>query len=356
MSTDEVTRMFMPRKAVQRTSSSSSTTSNSTVTGPPSHSEGNTLTNGEAGSWSSRAKPSRGLWPSSKVEAVSGVSTARSQSVSTSSSGPSASSAMSAIHQPAPIIPSQNMLQSQQPNGGRVMPPQGQNESPVVLALLPMNGTFERKHINVPFFPEVLRIGRQTNAKTVPTPINGYFDSKVLSRQHAEVWSDRNGKVWIRDVKSSNGTFVNGQRLSPENRDSEPHELRENDMLELGIDIVSEDQKTIVHHKVSAKVEHAGVFGNNTNVLDLNFGDLDPASGGGLIASPLSQQMMHSRGRTGSNGSLGSNGRISGPQSVAGSQISGPGQQRQVNMWLSTISIEQVVKRLTVSAPLPDIP
>ncbi|KAH9888564.1 hypothetical protein C8Q73DRAFT_807850, partial [Cubamyces lactineus] len=54
-----------------------------------------------------------------------------------------------------------------------------------------------------------------TNAKTVPQGRNSYFDSKVLSRQHAEVWED-NGKIFIKDVKSSNGTFIKGERLSPE--------------------------------------------------------------------------------------------------------------------------------------------
>lgn len=193
---------------------------------------------------------------------------------------------------------------------------QGGSDPPALLVLLPMNGTFERKQITVPLFPEILRIGRQTNAKTVPTPANGYFDSKVLSRQHAEIWADRNGKIWIRDVKSSNGTFVNGTRLSPESRDSEPHELRENDMLELGIDIVSEDQKSIVHHKVSAKVEHAGIHNNTANVLDLNFGDIDPSSSGGLMGAALPQHAQM-RNRGSSQGSVTSNGRH-GMQNVGG--------------------------------------
>jgi pSer/pThr/pTyr-binding forkhead associated (FHA) protein len=249
------------------------------------------------------------------------------------------------------------MVQSQQQNGVRnTTNGQNSNEPPAVLTLLPMNGTFERKQINVPFYPDILRIGRQTNAKTVPTPYNGYFDSKVLSRQHAEIWSERSGKILIRDVKSSNGTFVNGQRLSPENRDSEPHELREGDMLELGIDIVSEDQKTIVHHKVSAKVEHAGIYGTTTNVLDLNFGDLDPATGGGLLPSPLSQPMTHRGGRPGSAASMRSNGQMSGPQSVTGSHMNAMNQQRQMNFWMSPITIEQVVKKLTVSNLLFQVP
>lgn len=210
-----------------------------------------------------------------------------------------------------------------------------------------MNGTFERKTISVPFYPDSLRIGRQTNAKTVPTPANGFFDSKVLSRQHAEIWADRNGKIWIRDVKSSNGTFVNGARLSAENRDSEPHELQTQDHLELGIDIVSEDQKTVVHHKVAAKVEHAGFLGATNNIMDMNFGDLDPANGAMMLPSQGSLQM---RGRAGSQGSVASNGRLGPPTSVAGSQMSAINQQKPLNFWLTPVTTEQIVKRLAVSS------
>ncbi|KAL9609174.1 MAG: hypothetical protein Q9167_006033 [Letrouitia subvulpina] len=252
------------------------------------------------------------------------------------------------MHQPSPIVSSQSRLQTQQQqNGGRIDSSASQSEAPAILTLLPLTGTFDRKQISVPYFPEVLRIGRQTNAKTVPTPTNGYFDSKVLSRQHAEVWADKNGKVWIRDVKSSNGTFVNGVRLSPENRDSEPHELREHDTLELGIDIVSEDQKSIVHHKVSAKVEHAGVYGSGANVLDINFGDIDPNSGGQLVGQQINHGVPQLRGRGSSQSSIGSGGRATGLSSIVGSHQGGLAQQRQMNFWMNPITIEQVVKKLT---------
>ncbi|KAJ5266736.1 hypothetical protein N7478_009544 [Penicillium angulare] len=339
---DEVSRMLMQRKPVQRSNSSSSlvsTSSTNTVTTSQDTHAGQS-SNGE-NTWSSKKKPTRSLWPSSKSEPVAGVTNARSQAVPAFSAGPTATSTMSAIHQPQSIVPSQHMLQSPQQNGIRQQPNGQSADPPAILALVPLNGTFEKKQISVPFYPEVLRIGRQTNAKTVPTPVNGFFDSKVLSRQHAEIWADKTGKIWIRDVKSSNGTFVNNQRLSPENRESEPHELRENDTLELGIDIVSEDQNTIVHHKVSAKVEHAGLYGTTPNILDLNFGDLDPASGGGLLPSPLSQPLSHLRGRSGSNASNRS------AQSAASTQLNAMHQQRQMNYWNSPISVEQVVKRLT---------
>lgn len=301
-------------------------------------------TSSEPNNWGSAAVrkkvPRTGPWPSNKADAISGVSTARPASVLTN--GNSAPNSMNSIHQPAPMVPSQHIA----PNGSQQMRPQAQApEGEPMLYLLSMNGTFDHKRISVPFYPEVLRIGRQTNAKTIPSPANGFFDSKVLSRQHAEIWADRSGKIWIRDVKSSNGTFVNGARLSAENKDSDPHELQSQDHLELGIDIVSEDQKTVVHHKVAAKVEHAGFLGATNNVMDMNFGDLNPANGTSLMLP--SQGPM--RGRTGSQGSVGSNGRMGPPSSVAGSQMSAMGQQRPMNFWLTPVTTEQIVKRLSVS-------
>ncbi|CAI4211166.1 unnamed protein product [Parascedosporium putredinis] len=210
-----------------------------------------------------------------------------------------------------------------------------------VLHLLSLNGTFERKTIQVPFAPDTLRIGRQTNQKTVPTPSNGYFDSKVLSRQHAEIWADRSGKIWIRDVKSSNGTFVNGTRLSQENRESEPHELQTADHLELGIDIVSEDQKTVVHHKVAAKVEHAGFLSPSSNLLDMNFGDLDPANGNVLSSG---QRVMHAHSRNGSNAPAMGNGRMISTAGLMGGPTNGAPHQR--GYWVAPITAEQIVKRL----------
>jgi len=239
----------------------------------------------------------------------------------------------------------QNGQPEAQQNGAVALGKVRQNENAAVLYLTPMNGTFERKTINVPFYPDVLRIGRQTNNKTMPTPTNGYFDSKVLSRQHAEIWADRNGKIWIRDVKSSNGTFVNGQRLSQENKDSDPHELREQDMLELGIDIVSEDQKTVVHHKVAARVEHAGFYGSG-NVLDLNFGDLDASNNSGLMGANLGQNIGQMR-RTGSQTSLNSNGRMS--VGSAATNVSNA-QQRAPHFWLAPVNMDKIIQKLNVSA------
>ncbi|KAI9292780.1 hypothetical protein K502DRAFT_294796 [Neoconidiobolus thromboides FSU 785] len=94
---------------------------------------------------------------------------------------------------------------------------------------------------------EKVKVGRQVSPKTAPEPTNGYFDSKVLSRSHAEFWADGD-KVYIKDVKSSNGTYLNGHRLSGDGQESLPKLLFDGDIIEFGIDIYNENgsSKTII--------------------------------------------------------------------------------------------------------------
>ncbi|KAJ7051453.1 hypothetical protein C8F01DRAFT_1376791 [Mycena amicta] len=101
----------------------------------------------------------------------------------------------------------------------------------------------------------VIRIQRQVDGTASPSADNGIFENRALSRKHAEVWlSEDHGisRVLIRDVKSSNGTFVNGERLSAEGLESEPRELQTDDILEFGSDII-DDQGEIISHKVTAR-------------------------------------------------------------------------------------------------------
>lgn len=350
MDPDEVRGMFAPRKQLSRSNSASSLASNSSNTSVATNGSQSNGTNGtslsatsDLSQWSSstvprkRAQP-KGYWPPGKTDAqfdYPRVSQIRPNG-------------MVAPHNIIQAGHGQNQLaQSQQTIRGQLGPEHLTAVQPV-LYLLSLNGTFERKTIAVPFAPESLRIGRQTNQKTVPTATNGFFDSKVLSRQHAEIYAERNGKIYIRDVKSSNGTFVNGTRLSQENRESEPHELQTADHLELGIDIVSEDQKTVVHHKVAAKVEHAGFLSNTNNVMDMNFGDLDPANGTMMIPNgPL-----HTRGRPNVN-MVNPGGRMLPSYPGLSGQGSNISQQR--SFFLAPIATDQILKRLAVSSVNADL-
>lgn len=118
-------------------------------------------------------------------------------------------------------------------------------------------------------------------------------------------------------------------------------------MVELGIDIVSEDQKTVVHHKVAARVEVAGFYGTNNhsnNILDMNFGDFDTANSGGLLGQSLSQ--AGPMRRSNSQNSIGS---LRGAPSIAGSNISSLSHQRQNHFWLTPVNMDQIVKKLNVS-------
>ncbi|KAK3814287.1 MAG: hypothetical protein J3Q66DRAFT_35136 [Benniella sp.] len=136
-------------------------------------------------------------------------------------------------------------------NGTSTLNGRHQGPNSPILVLEPVNDTFALKSLELPENTRV-KIGRQTGVATAPHPSNGYFDSKVLSRVHAEVWSE-SGKVFIRDLKSSNGTFLNGRRLCPENTESESFELNQNDNLEFGIDIMDENG-VLLHEKVSCKI------------------------------------------------------------------------------------------------------
>lgn len=333
MNPDEVRGMFAPRKNLARSSSSSSISSDSSnrsVATNGSQANGTPLSStSEVSQWSAngpqRKRPQpKNPWPTGKSDMPTEFS-----------------------RRPNGMLPHSVMQQQAGPNQmtqqGMMRP--GPSEQPQgsqpVLYLLSLNGTFERKTIAVPFAPEALRIGRQTNQKTVPTPTNGFFDSKVLSRQHAEIYAERNGKIFIRDIKSSNGTFVNGTRLSQENRESEPHELQTADHLELGIDIVSEDQKTVVHHKVAAQVEHAGFLAASNNVMDMSFGDLDPANGSMML--PPGQMQLRGR-QANSNPGLGPNGRMMQNGATPNPQPNGMMQQRP--FFVPPIATDQIMKRL----------
>lgn len=86
------------------------------------------------------------------------------------------------------------MAESQFSSTAAVMPalaPFSSQNSYPALYLYPLNDSFVPKHIALHHAQRV-KIGRQTNAKTAPGERNGYFDSKVLSRQHAEVWEEGN--------------------------------------------------------------------------------------------------------------------------------------------------------------------
>lgn len=62
------------------------------------------------------------------------------------------------------------------------------------------------------------------------------FKSKVVSRTHAEFIVDQDGNWYIKDLKSSSGTFLNHIRLSPAGVESAMTPINNGDVLQLGMD------------------------------------------------------------------------------------------------------------------------
>ncbi|CAI6310858.1 unnamed protein product [Periconia digitata] len=87
-----------------------------------------------------------------------------------------------------------------------------------------------------------LRVGRYSERDNTPEPPSNApsaapvgFKSKVVSRKHCELWC-KDGNWFIKDVKSSSGTFLNHIRLSQPNVESKPFRLKDGDIIQLGID------------------------------------------------------------------------------------------------------------------------
>ncbi|KAI8902793.1 hypothetical protein BC833DRAFT_616325 [Globomyces pollinis-pini] len=78
-----------------------------------------------------------------------------------------------------------------------------------------------------------------------------WFKSKVVSRSHAEFWL-KDGQIYLRDVGSSSGTFLNKLRLSPANKMSRPYPIRDGDIVQLGVDYQSRTEE--IYKAVEMKV------------------------------------------------------------------------------------------------------
>ncbi|KAI0777592.1 SMAD/FHA domain-containing protein [Trametes elegans] len=94
------------------------------------------------------------------------------------------------------------------------------------------------------------------------------FKSKVVSRAHAEIWVEAGGRFYIRDTKSSSGTFLNHVRLSPANNESRAHELKDGDLLQLGVDYQGGTED--IYKCVKIKVEVGREWQNSNNPFNAN--------------------------------------------------------------------------------------
>ncbi len=61
-------------------------------------------------------------------------------------------------------------------------------------------------------------------------------------------------KFFIQDTKSSNGTFLNGNRLGKSNEDSAPYDLTSGDIIQFGVD-VTENTKKVTHGCITVEIK-----------------------------------------------------------------------------------------------------
>ncbi|KAL4079865.1 hypothetical protein V8B97DRAFT_2002289 [Scleroderma yunnanense] len=136
-----------------------------------------------------------------------------------------------------------------------------------------------------------LRIGRFTDragaglaAQNLLNSNKLAFKSKVVSRAHAEIWIE-NGRFYIRDTKSSSGTFLNHLRLASAGHESKPFQLRDGDILQLGVDYQGGSEDIYKSVKIRVEVGRewqaaANAFNTNaiTQLKSLGIGSDQPKS------------------------------------------------------------------------------
>ncbi|KAI5926350.1 SMAD/FHA domain-containing protein [Camillea tinctor] len=111
----------------------------------------------------------------------------------------------------------------------------------------------------LPTGKEIIKVGRYSERENhAPVPMNTPsaapvgFKSKVVSRRHCEFWYE-NGKWFIKDVKSSSGTFLNHIRLSAPGTESKPFPVNDGDIVQLGIDFKGGEE--MIYRCVKMRIE-----------------------------------------------------------------------------------------------------
>jgi hypothetical protein len=100
-------------------------------------------------------------------------------------------------------------------------------ESPTFELLVTQSG----RHIILPTAAAVY-LGRRDERRSIYPDVDLTQDEGALygvSRQHACIYQGEDG-AFVEDINSTNGTFVNGQRLAP----MQMHPLHDDDLLTLG--------------------------------------------------------------------------------------------------------------------------
>ncbi|XP_055857515.1 sarcolemmal membrane-associated protein [Episyrphus balteatus] len=122
------------------------------------------------------------------------------------------------------------------------------NVARMVLVCQPDSHPFQTRTIYLT--PNIeCKVGRSI-AKSKSSDNNAIFDCKVLSRTHAVLWYSNDGKFYVKDTKSSNGTYINDRKINS----SEPVELNFGDVVKFGVEVMENSRKE-VHGCIIASVK-----------------------------------------------------------------------------------------------------
>lgn len=109
----------------------------------------------------------------------------------------------------------------------------------------------------------IIRVGRYSERDANPSPPPNTpssapvgFKSKVVSRRHCEFWCLQ-GQWYIKDMKSSSGTFLNHIRLSAPSVESKPFPVHDGDVVQLGIDFRGGEEMIFRCVKIRVEVNRA---------------------------------------------------------------------------------------------------
>lgn len=146
----------------------------------------------------------------------------------------------------------QNATYSPSSNNSIVNTSNTQNNKMAAKGVLICRANSHPFHERTVSLEQPVKIGRSV-ARARATPNNAIFDCKVLSRNHALLWYEA-GKFYMQDTKSSNGTFINSQRLSVGGEESGPREVCSGDIVQFGVDVM-ENTRKVTHGCIVATLK-----------------------------------------------------------------------------------------------------
>ncbi|XP_055314376.1 sarcolemmal membrane-associated protein [Sitodiplosis mosellana] len=140
--------------------------------------------------------------------------------------------------QPQQLPSSQQSINSSimQPSPNAKVNNNGQSPARVILICHSNSHPFQKRNILLEPRQEI-KVGRSVPRSRVEDS-NAIFDCKVLSRNHAIIWYV-DGKFFIKDTGSSNGTFINSQRI----KSNEAYEISSGDVVQFGVDVIENSRK-----------------------------------------------------------------------------------------------------------------